>query len=96
MPQCAKCQDFFPPNYTEIIPDRDSNEKGEYPQHCIFCKLGVDEVEREESPNSGNAWVKYTKDECIRDYKAFTLKMKEVADKVELREVLKENPFGLK
>lgn len=95
MPQCKKCQEFFPPNYTEIIPDRQPNEKGEYPQHCIFCKLGVEEVEREESPNS-DRFVKYTKEECIRDYKAFVAKFKDVAGRKAINKTLKDNPFGLR
>lgn len=95
MPQCEKCKDFFPPNYTELIPEGKANREGQFPQHCVFCKDGVDFVMREDSHNSGKFNTKYTKEECIRDYKAFVEKMKHVANKKQLEKMLKENPFGL-
>ena len=98
MPQCVKCKEFFPPNYTELVehdgmltPDKD----GKYPQHCVFCKDGVSFVMREDSHNSGSFNTKYTKEEVIADYKAYIAKMKKVADKKQLEKMLKENPFGL-
>jgi hypothetical protein len=100
MPQCIKCKEFFPPNYTEIIPESEPefsrvSGKMEYPQHCVFCKEGVDFVTRESSHNSGDFNTKYTKDEVIADYKAYVQKMKTVADKKQLEKLLKDNPFGL-
>lgn len=80
MPKCAKCQEFFPPNYTEIIEDSEIDGiSGEYPQNCIFCKLGINQVERESEKNSGN-YVPYTKQECLRDYKEFVAKIKSTSD----------------
>jgi hypothetical protein len=95
MPQCKKCNEFFPPNYTEIIPDTEPDSKGQYPQHCVFCKEGVDFVTREDEHNSGNFNIKYTKEECLSDYKAYLEKYKKVVDKMQLEKLLKENPFGL-
>lgn len=95
MPQCKKCSNFFPPNYTDIIPDREPDDSGQYPQHCVFCRDGVDFVMREETANSNKFTVKYTKGECISDYKKFVDKMKKVSDKEQLKKLMKENPFGL-
>ena len=98
MPKCVKCNNFFPPNYTDIIPDREvDGVTGEYPQHCVFCRDGIKFVTREESPNSGNFNIKYTKEECINDYKAFVDKMKNMSgDKEKLKKTIKDNPFGLR
>ena len=98
MPQCKKCNEFFPPNYTEIIPDTEPqiiDGKPQYPQHCVFCKEGVDFVTREDKHNSGKFNTKYTKEQCLADYKAYLLKYKDVADKMQLEKLLKDNPFGL-
>jgi hypothetical protein len=76
MPKCVKCNDFFPPNYTEIIEDSEPMFDGNYPQECIFCRLGIDEVERESEKDSGQ-YVKYTKKECLEDYKKFLRKVKD-------------------
>lgn len=75
MPQCAKCKEFLPPNYTEVIPNQPKiADTDEYPQHCIFCKNDITEVEVDD-PQKG--WTKYTKEQCINDYKAFLKKIKE-------------------
>lgn len=95
MPQCDKCKDFFPPNYTELLPELKKNDKGEYPQQCVFCKDGVDFVMREDTHNSGTFNTKYTKEEVIADYKTYIAKMKKVASKKQLEKLIKENPFGL-
>jgi hypothetical protein len=75
MPICAKCKHVFPPNYVEIIEKAEPID-GEYPKECVFCKLGVDQVERETSRNSGH-YTPYTKTQCTEDYKAFLRKMAE-------------------
>jgi len=86
MPKCVKCQFFFPPNYTEVIPNQPKiAETDEYPQHCVFCKNDITEVEIED-PKRG--WMKYTKVQCLSDYKNFLKKVKE-SQKVE--DILKFN-----
>ena len=95
MPFCEKCREYFPPNYTELIPEGKANDEGQFPQHCVFCKDGIEFVMREDSHNSGKFNTKYTKQECIADYKAYIAKMKKVADKKQLEKMIKENPFGL-
>ena len=75
MPECARCRHLFPPNYVEII-ENSQAINGEFPKECVFCKLGIEEVERETSPNSGT-YVKYTKKECTEDYKKFLRKLKD-------------------
>ncbi len=80
MPKCVKCHEFFPPNYTEVIENAEKDGMtGEYPQHCIFCKLGVNEVERESERNSGK-FVPYTREQCLKDYKEFIAKVKTTSD----------------
>ena len=75
MPKCVKCDEFFPPNYTEIVENSLPDEKGDYPQLCVFCRLGVNEVERETEHDSGQ-YIPYTREECLRDYKNFLKKIK--------------------
>jgi hypothetical protein len=96
MPLCTKCKEFFPPNYTEIVENSEPDGMtGQYPQHCIFCKLGVEHVERETSPNSGQ-FIKYTRNECLQDYKSFIEKMaKSAKSKEKIKDTLTGNPFGL-
>jgi len=76
MPRCVKCKGMFPPNYVEVIPDSNPNLEGEYPKHCFFCKNNVDEVERETEHNSGK-YIKYTKKQCLEDYRIFLAKLKD-------------------
>ena len=94
MPKCVKCSEFFPPNYTEIVEDSqpDPLNNNQYPQHCIFCKLGIDKVERETSPNSGQ-YVFYSKAECIRDYKDFLGKVNESKN---VQDILRRKEQGVK
>jgi hypothetical protein len=75
MPECAICKHVFPPNYVEII-EKAEKVNGEYPKECVFCKLGIDKVERETSPNSGE-FIEYTKTQCTEDYKKFLRRLKE-------------------
>lgn len=75
MPYCQKCNNFYPPNYTEVIQNSKPDLNNNYPQQCIFCKLGIDKVERETSHNSSK-YIMYSKEECIRDYKEFLKKIK--------------------
>lgn len=78
MPKCVKCNDFFPPNYTEVIPNSqpDPLDEGRYPQHCVFCRDGVDKVQRETAQGSGQ-FMDYTKEECLKDYHDFLKKLKD-------------------
>jgi hypothetical protein len=78
MPRCIQCNEFFPPNYTEIVPNSrpDPLNNNEYPQECVFCSQGIDKVERETSHDSGE-YTMYTKEECIRDYREFLAKLKD-------------------
>ena len=76
MPTCIKCKEMFPPNYVDVIENSEPMFDGEYPKECVFCKLGVSEVERETQHDSGK-YIAYTKQECINDYKAFLTKLKE-------------------
>ena len=75
MPKCVKCQEVFPPNYVDILEGFEPDKDGEYPKQCIFCKLEIDEVERETVHNSGE-YQKYSKAECLDDYKKFLKQLK--------------------
>ena len=91
MPKCMKCNGMFPPNYVENIDDKLVHmEDGEWPKECVFCKLDVNAVERETELNSGK-FIRYTKEECLRDYSSFLMKMK---DSKNVKEILnrKEEP----
>jgi len=75
MPKCVKCNEFLPPNYVEVIPNSQPLADGEYPKICVFCQKMISEVERETEQGSGK-YVAYTKEQCVRDYKAFIDKLK--------------------
>lgn len=75
MPKCAKCNEFFPPNYTDVIEGSKPDFEGRHPHICIFCNLMVSEVERETEHNSGK-YVAYTKKQCVEDYAEFMKKLK--------------------
>lgn len=75
MPKCVKCNEMFPPNYVDIIEGSVPMVDGEYPKECVFCHLGVSEVERETEHNSGK-YMAYTKKQCLKDYKEFLTKLK--------------------
>ena len=86
MPKCVKCNGMFPPNYVDIIEGSLPDKDNEYPKQCVFCKLGVTEVERESKHNSG-LWQKYTQDECLKDYTEF---LKKLNDSKNVKEILKK------
>jgi len=80
MPKCVKCNEFLPPQYTDYIKNAVPDFEGNIPQECVFCKLMVSEVERETEDGSGK-YVPYTKADCIKDYKAFVAKYKDMVEK---------------
>lgn len=86
MPKCVKCQEVFPPNYVDIIEGSEPEVDGEYPKECIFCKLGIDKVERETEKDSGK-YQDYTRAECLSDYKKFLRRLK---DNQNVKEILKK------
>ena len=87
MPLCSLCRSFFPPNYTEVIPNSRPDNQGNYPQQCIFCKLNITQVEREETKDSGK-FIPYTKEECIKDYQKFLRKVK---DSQNVKDIIKKS-----
>lgn len=68
MPQCVKCKEFYPPDYTEAI-----DPKNEDRQICSFCKLEKEEVTVEILDET----YKVTRQQCIDEYKALLAKFKE-------------------
>jgi len=70
MPRCQKCYEFFPPQYMCEIENTEDDVK-----QCIYCQQGKDYVMVliEEDKKE----IKYTKKDCIRDYKMFLKKLKE-------------------
>lgn len=74
MPKCVKCQDIFPPNYVDEIEGSVPMVDGEYPKECVFCKLNITEVEVEMEKGG---FKKYSKNECLSDYKHFLSKVKQ-------------------
>lgn len=69
MPKCKICYYFYPPQYMRDIENAPETDK-----QCIFCQRGKDYVMvmKEEGKE-----IKYTKNECIKDYKDFVKKLKE-------------------
>ena len=64
MPQCAKCRDFFPPEFCVIAEDED--------KLCLFCKRDANEIRYGEKLEKVA-----TKKEIVDDYKIFTKMLKE-------------------
>lgn len=83
MPKCEKCFNFYPPNYTKVIPNKELKLDGTPPQQCVFCELGIEHVEVEFEKGK---YRKYTKTECIDDYKKF---MKKIKDSGKVKDILK-------
>ena len=85
MSRCVKCYNYFPPQYMREI---EGVEEEVY--QCVYCKLGKDYVmvlmeDKKE--------IKYTKEQCIRDYKMFLKKLKEtesIAEKLAKNQIKME------
>lgn len=92
MPKCEKCLNFYPPNYTKIIPDKGVKEDGTMPQQCVFCELSIDSVEIEFETGK---YRKYTKEECITDYKKFIRKMKDQGSVKDILKASENKKFGV-
>lgn len=67
MPQCAKCRDFFPPEFCVVAEEDD--------KLCLFCKRDTKEIRY-----GDNLEKVATKKEIIEDYKLFTKMLKEELD----------------
>ena len=61
MPLCYKCKDFFPPELCFNLEPTGADKE------CIFCHVGQNYITL--SDDSGEVTRKYTRKECIRDYK---------------------------
>ncbi len=62
MPQCARCRDFFPPDFCVLAEEDD--------KLCLFCKRDTKEIKY-----GDNQIV--TREEIIEEYKIFTKMLKE-------------------
>jgi len=83
MGKCQKCYSYFPPQYMREI---EGAKIGDF--QCIYCERGKDYVTIIKDDNSGEE--KYTKKQCISDYKLFLKKLKEssnVAEKIAKRKI---------
>ena len=67
MPQCAKCRDFFPPEFTVVAEEDD--------HLCLFCKRDMKEIRY-----GDNLEKVATQKEIVEDYKLFTKMLKEELD----------------
>ena len=68
--QCQVCREFFPPDFTVIV-DVDAAGKEFY--KCVYCETGKDVL----AYDTGGGMRDYSKDECIKDYKALIAKIKD-------------------
>lgn len=69
MARCAKCFQYFPPNFMREIPE---SKEGDL--QCIFCMVGKDELTYDTDKGKTGT---YTKKQCVEDYKIFLKKIKE-------------------
>lgn len=67
MPKCVKCEKMVPPQFTFQVIGHENDPKA---LECSFCHRGVDAIET-------NDGTKYTKKQCIKDYKIFLTKLAE-------------------
>lgn len=70
MGRCAKCYSYFPPQYMREIEGAENTED----LQCIYCKSGKDYVMILKDDQSEQ---KYTKKQCIKDYKEFINKLRQ-------------------
>ena len=82
MPQCAKCRDFFPPDFCVIAEDDD--------KLCLFCKRDTNEIKY------GDALEKTaTREEIVADYKILTKMLKEkLTDPIKQEELMRKFTLG--
>jgi hypothetical protein len=80
MPQCVKCKEFFPPNYTFPLENPEENPDG--PQKCVFCDNETDVVELEDG-------TKFSKKDCIAEYKELLARLAKSARQKGVKEVVK-------
>jgi hypothetical protein len=72
--------------------DKEPMKDGNMPQQCVFCELNINHVEVD---LGGNKFRKYTKEECITDYKKFLRKMKETGTAQEIIKASQRKQFGV-
>jgi hypothetical protein len=77
MPKCVVCSNLLPPQYMIEMPNVETTE--EIPLKCIFCHTGKPEVTVVE--DATHREEKYTKQQCIEDYKTMLKMMKEAYEK---------------
>lgn len=82
MPLCVKCRKFFPPDVIFVI-DEKMNE-----YECVWCKRGVKEIQYTEKDGSVR---KYTREDCVRDYKVLLGKL---AEKKNVKSILEAEKDG--
>ena len=70
MPKCAKCYEMLPPNFCAPLSAEDVQ--------CLFCENELTEI----TINKGNTVEKYTKKDCIEDYKKLMNFMKDKTEKL--------------
>jgi hypothetical protein len=78
MPKCVKCFEYLPPTFCIEIPNTEEN-RDEAILECVFCNTGKTEVTLVENDSGGKLLreEKYTKTQCIEDYKTMLKMMKE-------------------
>ena len=82
MPQCAKCRDFFPPEFCVEAEEDD--------RLCLFCKRDIKEIRYGDNLEKVAA-----KKEIVADYILFTKMMKDELDNPErYEELMKKFALG--
>lgn len=67
MPQCKRCEKYFPPQFlVQMLTMPDDPEA----LQCIYCSENITEITLDKGR-------KYTKEQCIKDYEIFLKKLKE-------------------
>ena len=67
MPKCQKCYEVFPPQFCVPIETAQNPEI----QQCVFCDREVNEIQLKGGTG------KYTKKQCVKEYKVFLRQLKE-------------------
>lgn len=75
MPQCKRCDKFFPPQFLVQMLTMPDNPDA---LQCIYCSEDINEI----TTKNGK---KYTKEQCIKDY---DILLKQLKEKKNIAEVL--------
>lgn len=78
-PLCAKCREFVPPEFSTLV---ENSKDSENDYLCHWCKIDKDYIT---VTPEGKPAYRYTRNECVKDWKIF---MKKLIEKRNVKNIL--------